>query len=56
MRSVAGLAGESHACTVLGRSYVPALMLFAGIGVLFAGVWFWNDYNYWSCVKPSSSS
>ncbi len=31
--------------------YVPALIVLAGIGMLFAGVWFWNDYSYWSCVK-----
>ena len=33
-----------------GRTYLPALMVLAGIGVLFAGLWFWNDYSYWSCV------
>jgi len=31
-------------------------MFLVGIGVLFAGVWFWNDYSYWSCVKHLSGS
>jgi hypothetical protein len=41
----------SYACTVPRRTHLPALIVLAGIGLLVAGVWFWNDYSYWSCVK-----
>jgi hypothetical protein len=31
-------------------------MVLAGFGLLIAGVWYWNDYSYWSCVKHYSGS
>ncbi len=47
--------GESYACTALRRLYVPALMVLAGIGVLFAGVWFWNGQTSYSGFSESST-
>jgi hypothetical protein len=44
-----------YACRVPGRAHVQALMVLVGIGVLVAGVWFWNDYSYWSCIKHSGA-